>query len=209
MNDSRRFKYEYLFFLLAFGLALFLRVFQLGATPLNDLEANWALQALQLAQGSLPGGSIGFGPQPGYISITGLLFYLLGGSNGLARLWPALAGTLLVLAPWLFSRKVGGRPAFFNPKAAILMAFGLAIDPGLVSMSRQVGSPIMALSMLVLAAGCWYLGRDWLAGALAALALMAGPAILTGLLGLSLAWLVFRFALREPVLETAGSDPHT
>ena len=62
MIDLQRIKLEHLLLLLAFGLALFLRIFRLGATPLNDLEAGWALQALQLAHGSLPGGSIGFGP---------------------------------------------------------------------------------------------------------------------------------------------------
>ena len=197
MNEIRtQFKHENLLFILAIGLAFFVRVFRLGATPLNDQEANLALQALQLARGGLPGGAIGFGAYPGYISITGLFFYLLGGSNGLARLWPALAGSLIVLAPWCFSRPFSGRPALLPPAAAVLMAFGLAIDPGLVSLSRQAGSPIAALSMLALAAGAWYLGSGWLAGFLAALALLSGPAVLTGLAGLLLTWLVLRFALR-------------
>ena len=206
MIDLRRIKLEHLLLLLAFGLALFLRIFRLGATPLNDLEAGWALQALQLARGSLPGGSIGFGPQPGYVSLTGLLFYVLSDSNGLARFWPALAGSLLVLAPWLFSRQVGGRAALLNPKAAVLLAFGLAIDPGMVSLSRQAGSPMMALSFLVLAGGCWYLGKSWLAGVLAALAVLSGPDILTGLAGILLASLIFRFALRAPVQEETEEE---
>ena len=206
MPDLHRIKLEHILFTLAFGLALFLRIFRLGETPLNDLEANWALQALQIARGGLAGGQIPFGPQPGYLSLTGGLFFLLTGSNGLARFWPALAGTILVLAPWVFSRQVSNRPALLDSRAAILMAFGLAIDPGLVSLSRQAGSPIMALSLLVMAAGCWYLGRSWLAGGLAALALMSGPAILTGLLSLGLVWLIFRYALREPVLVENAAE---
>jgi hypothetical protein len=200
MPDLRRIKLEHIAFALAFGLALFLRIFRLGAIPLNDLEADWALQALQIARGSLAGGSIAFGPQPAYISLTGILFFLLEGSNGLARFWPALAGSLLVLAPWLFSRQRSDQPALLDPRAAAVMAFGLAIDPGLVSLSRQAGSPIMALSFLALAGGCWYLGRSWLAGGLAALAVLSGTAALSGAVGLTLAWLVFRYALRQPAI---------
>lgn len=207
MPDLRRIKLEHIAFALAFGLALFLRIFHLGAIPLNDLEANWALQALQIARGGLPGGPIALGPQPAYISLTGVLFFLLGGSNGLARFWPALAGSLLVLAPWLFSRQISGRPALLGRRAAAVMAFGLAIDPGMVSLSRQAGGPIMALSFLALAGGCWYLGRGWLAGGLAALAVLSGPAALGGLAGLTLAWLVIRYALGEPVIGDDGPEP--
>ncbi len=77
-------------------LPMGLRFVQLGALPLSDYEADWALQALRVVQGLKPA----IGPNPAYVHLTAILFYIFGATNFLARFWPALAGSALVLAAW-------------------------------------------------------------------------------------------------------------
>ncbi len=134
----RRFRYEPALYCLAFILALALRLAKLGASPLSDIEAKWALQALGVAQGTQPA----LGSQPAYILLTTLLFYGLGaGTNFLARLVPALTGSALVLVPGLFQHRL-------KPRPAVLLAFLLAVEPGLVALSRQAGSGILAVTFV-------------------------------------------------------------
>lgn len=173
---------------LAFLLALGIRLFQLGAAPLSDMEAGWALQALGLAHG----GATALGAQPAYILLTSQLFSVLGNTNFLARLFPALAGSLIIWLPFFFQRWMGDSK--WLRRAGWIMAFGLAIDPGLVSLSRQAGSlmPAMAFTLLVFA--CLYNRRMIWAGIFAGLALLSGLAFLQGLLILGLSWGLYRLA---------------
>ncbi|MEJ5224219.1 MAG: hypothetical protein WHV44_07160 [Anaerolineales bacterium] len=166
---------------LAVGLGVFIRLLNLGAIPLSDSEARWALQALDLSRGLRPQ----IGPTPGYVTLTAALFYLFTASDALARLIPALAGSALVLAPLFFTRII-------PPRAAVFLAFGLAIDPGLVALSRTAGSSMMAISFLILAAGLWLSERPRAAGILAGLAVLSGPALWSGLLTLLIAGLIWR-----------------
>ena len=173
-------------FVLAILLALGLRLWHLGQAPLSDFEASWALQALHLSRGD----SLSLGPSPGYVLLTGLIFFLIESSNATARLWPAIAGTLLVGLPWLLeagSPRRGGSP-IIGRNAAIILAFGLAIDPGLVALSRLAGSPMLALSFGLFALGCIYVRRPVWAGVFGGLALLGGPAVLQGGLVLLLVW---------------------
>jgi hypothetical protein len=173
---------EHLLFGCAFLLGLALRMWSLGAAPLNDAEAGWALQALKLGGG----GQATIGSIPGYIIPTGALFDLFSSTNALARFLPALAGSLLVIFPFLISRP--DRPHLLGRDAALIMAFGLALDPGLVAVSRQAGGPMMALSFTLLAVGCLFIQQPVLAGILAGLALLSGPAAITGILILTTVW---------------------
>jgi hypothetical protein len=76
------------------------------------------------------------------------------------------------------------------------MAFGLALDPGLVALSRQAGSPIPAVAFGLLAVG-FVFRRQWaLAGVLGGLALLSGPALVAGALGLLLTWGLFRLLIK-------------
>jgi hypothetical protein len=168
---------EHAFYALALAIAIGLRFLHLGALPLSDFEADWALQALRLAQGLKPA----IGPNPAYVHLTAIFFYIFGATNFLARFWPALAGSALVLAPWFLRSRIGRIPA-------LVLAFGLALDPGLVAMSRLAGGPILAITCLVLAALMWLDGRRPAAGFFAGLALLSGPSVWFGLLGLALAW---------------------
>lgn len=184
---NRPIKYESVLYVIAFILAVALRFVQLGALPLSDTEAEWALQALNVAQGSRPI----LGSQPIYILPTGLLFFLFGDSSFLARFVPALTGSALILFPYLFRERI-------KPLSALLLAFFLALDPGLVSLSRQAGSLIPALTFVLLAWAFWWHRRPRAAGVFAGLALLSGPAVWAGLLGLGLAWVLRRTMERPP-----------
>jgi hypothetical protein len=166
-------------FILAFILALTLRLVRLDVLPLSDLEANWALQAFHLSQNAHPA----LGPQPGYILPTALLFFIFGSTDFSARIIPALAGSLLVLVPYILRDRFPG-------KAAIILAFFLALEPGLLTMSRTAGSPILAVSFTLLALSLWLTKRPRWAGFFGALALLSGPALWPGLIALGIAWAV-------------------
>src|SRR5512146_1342808 len=176
----RRFRYEPLLYALAFLLALAVRLVKLDAAPLSDAEARWALQALGVAQGTRPL----LGSQPAYILLTSVLFYLLGaGTNFLARLVPALAGSALVLAPALFAHRL-------KPRVSVILAFLLALEPGLVGLSRQAGSGILAVAAVLLAWGFWENRKPVWAGIFAGLALLSGSFLWPGLIGLGVTWLI-------------------
>lgn len=178
----RHFKYEGWLYGLAFLLALGLRLIQLGAIPLNDAEAAPALQALQIAQGSRPA----LAPHPLYIVSTSILFFLYGGgTNFLARLIPALIGSLLVFVPRLFEDRL-------KPRPGLLLAFFIALDPGLTALSRQAASPILAIAFLFAAWACISKNKMQHAGFFAAIALLSGPSIWPGLLGLGITWAILQ-----------------
>ena len=175
--EGKRWTVEHTLYALAIILALGVRLFRLGAVPLSDGEAAWALQALSLARGE----PLILGPQPLYVTVTSLLFALLNANNFLARLLPALAGAILVLLP-IFHRRWLGR------HAALMLAFGLALDPGLLAASRTAGSPLTGMVFGLAALTAWYDRRPAAAGIFGGLALLSGASILNGLLAIALAW---------------------
>jgi len=171
---NQTFTLEHLLYVFIFLLALGVRVIAVGDLPLSDYEADHAVRAVQVSRGD----PAELGTQPGYVLLTGLAFFIMGSSEATARLWPVLAGSALVLLPFLFREKLGR-------KAAIVAAFGLALDPGLVSLSQLAGGPIMAVSFVLLAGAAWLFGWTIAAGILAGLALLSGPAFIAGALGLA------------------------
>jgi hypothetical protein len=195
-------KHESVLFASAFILAAAIRFIQLGALPLSDMEAEWASQALLVAQGTQPL----LGPQPIYILPTSFLFFLFGSSDFLARFVPALTGSALVFVPYLFRQRLRAVPS-------LLLAFFLALDPGLVSLSRQAGSLIPALTFVLLAWAFWWANRPRAAGIFAGLALLSGPSVWAGLLGLGLGWVLRRTMDRKPASirteEQAGASAVT
>jgi hypothetical protein len=194
MNSPRRSNLEPGLYTLAFILALGLRFIQLGAPLLSDAEAAWTMQALNVTRGLRPT----LGPQPGYVMLTSALFYLFDSTNFLARFWPALFGTLLTLVPLAFRERIGRIPA-------LVLAFGLALDPGLVSLSRQAGSLIPALAAAALAWAAWERRIPPLAGFFAGLALLGGPSLWLGLLIFGLTYALTQGLL--PTVETEA-DPN-
>ena len=185
---------------LAFLIALGLRLAQLGALPLSNVEAASALQALHLAQGLKPA----LGPQPAYILLTAPLFFINGGgTNFLARLIPALAGSLLVFAPFLFRQR-------FKSSAPAVFAIFLALDPGLLALSRNATGAILAVTFLLSAWGFWSDNKLTLAGFFFGLALLSGPTIWMGLLGITITWALQNFIepKKQSGLDTAPSGEH-
>ena len=186
MNSSP-FKNEGWLYWLAFLIALGFRLIQLGASPLTDSEATLALQALHLAQGKAPL----LGPQPGYILFTSILFSVINTTNFMARFLPAIAGSALVFAPYFFRDKI-------KPRPALILAFLLAIDPGLVALSRQAGGAMMSVAFLLFAWGMWRNQRLISAGIFAGFALLSGPSLWAGLLVLGLTWLFLQGMRSNP-----------
>ena len=179
--NSAPIKNEGWLYWLAFLIALSFRMVVLGAAPLTDSEATLAVQALHIAQGKLPL----LGPQPGYILLTSILFAVIESTNFMARFVPAIAGSALVFAPYFFREKI-------KPRPALVLAFLLAIDPGLVAVSRQANGTILAVAFLLFAWGMWRNRRLIPAGVFAGLALLSGPSLWAGLLALGLTGLFLR-----------------
>ncbi|MGC1374588.1 MAG: hypothetical protein WA821_00065 [Anaerolineales bacterium] len=194
-DSSRRPNLETILFILAVFLAFALRLLHLGELPLSDEEARWAMQAFDFTKGLHPV----IGPQPAYVLLTALVFYIFHASNFAARLIPALAGAALVFAPRFFRDRLGS-------KVALVLAFALALEPGLLAVSRQAGSPIMVLSAVVFAWGFWRAGNLRGAGIMAGLALLSGPLLWPGLVGLAITYFLSRSLLPAPDQEASDTE---
>lgn len=183
-------------YLVAAGLALVLRMYALDLQPLAPAEAHQAWLAWQLTHGETIGGVRDVSPL--LLSLNRLLFGLTMGGDALARLWPALAGAVLVLLPY-------GLRAFLGRGAALAASFLLATSPLLVASARVVdGASLAALGVVIVlvglarslpprssvgehGAGPWPV---W-TGIGAGLALASASAAVTGLLALAFGALLF------------------
>ncbi|HLF28855.1 MAG TPA: glycosyltransferase family 39 protein [Anaerolineae bacterium] len=171
-----------------FGLALFLRLFRLGLTPLSESEAAQALAALR-------GGVLPAGGSPMLYSINSFLAAVFSTTDTLVRLTPALAGSLIVLAPALF-RDLLGRVG------ALGAALILALSPVALVASRSLDGEVVVvgcvLALIVLARRYMQARaeRDVLGAAIAlGIGLAAGPGIYTALLAMAASLVALRFAL--------------
>lgn len=182
---------EHCLYGLAFLIALIIRFWHLGVLPLSDSEASLALRALNLANGfpeSLSAEAL-------YGLVTGALMALFSGSNLIARFLPAFIGSLLIIAPAMYRNTLG-------KTTAIILAFWLAFEPGLVAISREANSTILAISFAVLTGGFYVLRKPTWAGVGLALFLLSGPDVWHGLILFGLI-AAFRFAF------LAGLDKHS
>jgi len=191
---------EFALYWLAFILALVMRLYQLGAAALSEVEAGWALQALELARGT----AVTLGPQPLYVLLTSLLFSIVKDTNFLARFFPALMGSLLIWLPFCFRRWMGDSD--WLHRAGVVMAIGLALDPGLISLSRQAGSLMPALVFTLFALAGLYNRRMIWAGVCTALALLSGAAFLQGLLILAISWGLYSLFRERLVVSEEGES---
>lgn len=196
IDTSRERNLDFGLFVLAFGLALVLRLLRLGEIPLSDAEARWAMQALDLTRGLRPE----IGTQPGYVVLTALTFFAFQASNFAARLIPALFGAALVFTPYYFRDWLGRKPA-------LVLAFFLALDPGGLALSRLADGPVIAITAALFAWGFWRTGRLRAAGILAGVALLGGPQLWPGLLGLLVANGLLRGFLPKETETPVNSAP--
>jgi len=175
--------------------ALALRFLALGKMPLNNTEAHLALEALNISRGN----DVVISGQPGYVSLTAIVFSLFNDSNFIARLWPALVGSLIVLLPPLFRDRIG------NTESAVLSLL-LAFDPFLITISRSANGSIFALVGLVAGIGFWRKNKPVYAGIGFGLALLGGVDLWSGLIAAGLAFLIARWLMKKnpdrAILET-------
>lgn len=174
--NQRFLRTEHILYAAALTIALLIRLLKLESAPFSNDEAALALQAWESALGKDPL----LAPHPAYIVLTSLVMYIFNASAWTARFWPALAGSLIVLLPALFRDRLGSLPA-------VALAFFLALDPGLLAVSRQAGSLPLALFFTLLALGLWRKGFYLPAGIAAGMALLSGPAFWHGLAALGIA----------------------
>jgi hypothetical protein len=174
-----------------FLIALGLRLLNLGAHPLNDVEAREALPVLMQMRGQADPAVIP--SSPAYFFVTWLSFLLFGASEATARLGPALAGSALVLVPALF-RDAIGRPA------ALAAGGVLAASASLLAAARSADGTILAVLALAVGVGAvWRFGQGggqaWLFAAATALGMgvASGGAFLLGLLALVVTALILRW----------------
>ena len=186
---SEKEQHLFVWFLLAFLVGLGLRLWRLGSMRFTLAEAQIAQSTWQMALGKaaeLPGNM-------SYAGLSALLYYVFEPSFFFARLMPALFGSSLILVPWFWRDRIG-------KKAALLLAIGLAIDPILLSFSRQIVTPIFVVAGLAWAATALKYKRPVLTGALLALAFLGGYSFwMVALIGL-VAYLVL------PKNETQSVD---
>jgi len=188
---------EVLLYGLVVLLALWLRFAKLDMYPLTDREAEHALAAS--GQVETPSES------PVHQAFTSLAFTFIGESEAAARWAPALAGVLLVLTPLLLRSQIGRGAAF-------LSALLLAISPVLWTASRTADGTTLAALGITAALFFLISGRVEWAGALLGLALVSGPAALTGLASLGVGAGVFailrlRRSRRQSATDVALTSP--
>ncbi len=209
MNETQRptLTLEVFLYGLIVAAALGLRLFQLGAHPLNDVEAREALAVLHQVRGVV---DANLEPQsPAYFFVTFFSFLLFGASEATARLGPVLAGAGLVLVPALWRDQLGRG-------GALAASALLAISASLLAASRSADGTLLAVLGLALAGGAAGRAQSlrraeragaaiWLyvaAGALG-LGLAAGGTFWFGAIALVLTVLGLRWTQRDSVASGA------
>lgn len=180
--------------------AAIMRFVDLGKLPLSPAEAAEAWSVWQFWQ---PGG-IGTAASPAYFSLTSLLLPLLGDSDAIMRLVPALAGLIVGLLPWLLRRQLG-------VIGALTTSLLLAVSPIQAIISRTAGGDAIALIALLLIVIGWLRYEDapeqrWFMIIFAGLAvgLTSSPLFYSGLVTLALTRLVlwrFLFTYVDPEVK--------
>ncbi|MFZ3151286.1 MAG: hypothetical protein WA116_06335 [Anaerolineaceae bacterium] len=163
--------------LFIFVLGLVIRLVGLGKAPFSVDEATFASRAWEVAR-LKPVEPIS---NAAYLGLTSITFFLLDASAFWARFWPALVGSSLTLLPIVWHKRV-------STFSTIGIALALALDPVLVSVSRQADGPIFALVGLVWGIVLLHDRHKTLAGVSFAIGLLGGPWFWIGLLILLLSW---------------------
>ncbi|HSM56810.1 MAG TPA: glycosyltransferase family 39 protein [Candidatus Sulfomarinibacteraceae bacterium] len=168
--------------------AAIMRFTALGAGALSPDEAQRALDVWRFWQpGEAPPA---FDVSPAYFSLSVLLFPLLGDSDAVARLIPALAGVALAALPWLARERLG-------TVGALTTSLLLAVSPTASIISVTAGGDALALAATLLLLVAWLRYQNsgelhWLqvtAGALG-LGLASSPLFYSALATMLAAWML-------------------
>lgn len=181
------------YWLALIGVLLLSRLSALEVALLTPAEARAALTAQHAATAGVWPAAVA---SPLLLMGNALLFLLFGPGSGIARLLPALAGTLLVGMPWFWqdalpvSQARAARGQFGAWSAAAL----LTLSPIALYVSRQVdGAALGALGGALVLTALFTMNdqprrESWLLGTGLALGLTGGPAFYDVLLPGLLAW---------------------
>lgn len=181
MAQRTSFSSEIFLYLLILLLASALRFANLGTAPLTEFEAQAALPANALANGETPE----LGDQPAYVLFTSPIFSLLGSTEFAARLLPAIFGLALVALPYFWRDLLG-------QKVALVLSLALALDPGMLAVSRLAAGHMIALSADLIALTAWRYSRPAAAGIFVSIAFLASPLIFFGAIPALMVWLTLR-----------------
>jgi len=190
-------------YLAILALALAIRLVGLEMRLMDVPEAEQAWQAWQVVQGKAPVGQ--YSP----LLLTGqvLLFFVFGARDAIARWSPVLAGSALVMLPFLLRSRLGRI-------GSLVASLGLALSPTLVYASRY-GDGAMLLTASGLAVVALWLAYEerprpaylYAMAVAAALALLSDPRVVGVLVVLALIWVVWRVLLRQAKQAAADEAP--
>jgi hypothetical protein len=168
-------------YLLALTAGLVLRLINLNSLPLTLFEARWALPAFQAANGL----NVTPASNSAYTTLTAFFYFIFSDANLYARLVGVLVGSSLIVLPYFYRQQIGSVPA-------LVLAFGLAVDPFFVYSSRLAGGPMLALGFIVWGLTAWIYRKSAAAGVFAGLAFLSGTAFWQGAASLLLGGLIWR-----------------
>ncbi len=189
--------------LVAMVAAIF-RFYQLQSLPpgLDDASARIGVQALRLGtQNWAPHLNADNGYAPLWVWLQALSVHLFGHTALALRLWPALLGTLGVLAVWFWLRN------WFGLRIAWTGSFIMAVSPWAVTVSRN--GVESALLPLLVPLSLWLAGRAYhrpsatryaLLGAALGAELLSGPIGWLAVLGIFAAG-AFALAARHELMK--------
>lgn len=170
-SGKPRFTTETILYAIIILIGVGLRFALLGDQPLDDAEASLALQAMASSRGE----TIALAGEPGYLSLTTVLFFIFGPSDFWARFWPAILGAGTILLPLLYRAR-------FGKNVSLLLAGFIALDPVLIGVSRTVDGSFLALVGLLAGIGLLLMRKLIPAGICLGLAFAGGQWIWSGLL---------------------------
>ena len=98
---------------------------------------------------------------------------------------PAIFGILFVLAPLLFKDKIGKNPA-------VILAYFLAVDPFQIYLSREAGSGMLAIFLVIFFLGVFLQGNSVWTGIFGMLTLLSGPMAFLGVAAIGLSAITIR-----------------
>ena len=111
--------------------------------------------------------------------------FLFGGASWVPRFWPAIAGSMLVVCLPLFKSQIGKVPA-------LILAFLLVFDPAMLAISQQAGSIGLAILFVFLFIQSMLRRKPTVAGIAGGMALLSGPDMWPGVIGIGLAYFASR-----------------